>query len=924
MACRTQAQLHHRPYHPYSVLWVPTPAPASEDAAEPNAVPLTKEDQDQGVLTIWPTHLITHRTTKRVSTNKPIVPIHVPSSEDHLGLMTAASSLFDIVSAYKEPAPDNTPPSDRSIEESAAIPDPQEAHTPISQPSPVHDQGSDAEDDLENLFASDTPPRTPEPFEPTEAFEMFGEPSSRRISNGNNAHLIDYGDVVMSSPPAREERRTSLRSVMGESDVVDEPEAAFVTEDDFNFFDSPPDNVEQEPPAPEASNKEPEGPSAPTAEPAQDDNLGEEPNQAEQTPVEPVVPPEVEPEDEKDNAQPERQFDSASPKQVRIEQTTFNDQVALPHSLPTPASTASIPESRSSDNRGLVPSAFEPLELSHPGTTFTYSLPSPAPTPQNLNADLIERLSSPKATKKAYEYAAAWFLDSPPSETDDDEYTGPPTPISEIDDYDESTATPIPLAPVKAGSGVLEYDGMPCVSTEWFGMIDELGRAHTLSRPWVKTWTSHTPDTRPAVSERKASKKRKRSSDTGKPAGELDLAAFATQVICNRELRLQLIKRNASLHHDVDPEIADLGTMGTSLVDFAPPSDADDSLGVVDQELSADGNFKQCDIHLGFRGNVMRMSIASLRYWRELDLQPLGGDKDVKAIALVEGQEHLLAAKQVCTRFGDTYKVSGSRITLCLDAHFHRRSALVGTSSTLLLGMVVCRAHQARKVSLCLLFKPADLTRLDPLGPAMQWIAEQEGNAAILLICSSLTTSSLRTYLDPSLVSGIFPTQVIHFVPLSTLVQRDVHDVARALYDRFPRQLRRVDHVHEGEAPWYQYPSFTLSPDDPPKPNLTLQWPIKSFDVFGSWRWIHLAYGWSQDRQSLIVMVSDGEGEDWVVKVVPLSHDPKPQAKIKAVWDITSAFATSAATEHRISICHMGIMAPKEIEGKSNYVSRSH
>jgi hypothetical protein len=208
------------------------------------------------------------------------------------------------------------------------------------------------------------------------------------------------------------------------------------------------------------------------------------------------------------------------------------------------------------------------------------------------------------------------------------------------------------------------------------------------------------------------------------------------------------------------------------------------------------------------------------------------------------------------------------------------------------------------------------LTPLDHLAQGLQWIKKQERNAAILVISSTVTSSGLEAYLNSGVTSDLSPTQVVHFVPLSILAQRDVHDMARALYDRFPRQLRRVDHINDGEAPWYQYPSFTLSPDDPPKPHLTLQWPLRSFDVFGSWRWIHTAYGWSRDGQSLIVMISDGEGENWGVKVMPIPQDAKGQVKVKAIWDLANTFASTAAIEYRISICHLGIMAPDEIEGK--------
>lgn len=710
MACRTQAQLDHRFYHPYSVLWVPTPgATSTGEASSPGATSTTEAiKDDQGVLTIWPTHLITDSRKRRVPATNSNLPTPLNPLEDHLGLMAAASSLFDIASAYKEPEADNTPSSDRSIEEEeeeATIPDPQEANTPNSQSSPAQAPGSDAEDDLENLFASDTPPRTPELFESEKAFEMFGEQSSRRISNGNNANLIDYGDVVMSSPPAEEERRPSVLQIMGGSEVPEEADAAFVTEDDFNFFDSPPDEVVPEiVAAPVEHIKEADDQPVTTVEAAENVDAPEKSSPAEPTSVQVVSPLDV-----TEVANETDRLDPTSPKEVQpaVEQATLGDQVipAPPRSFPTPASSTSISEHRIPSNRSLVPSAFEPLDLPNPGTTFAYSLPSPAPTPQNLNADLIERLSSPRTTKKVYEYAAAWLLDSPPSEADEDEYTGPPTPISEIDDYDESTATPMPVVPAKVGSGVLEYDGMPCVTTEWFGMIDDLARTQALSRSWVKTWTIRNTDAGPVSTEKNTSKKRKRTSDDDKPGGQLDLTALARQVICNRELRHQLIKRSASILHDTDPQSTDLGTIGTSLVDFAPPSTDEDSLEAVDEESSVGGTFTQCDIHLGFRGNVMRMSIASLRYWRELDLQPLGGEKDVKVIALVEDLNDVDIAKQICARLGDTYKVNSSigsfSFLRVLFADRRRCSDLVGTSWTLLSVMVVYRAHQERNVSIC-------------------------------------------------------------------------------------------------------------------------------------------------------------------------------------------------------------------------------
>lgn len=206
---------------------------------------------------------------------------------------------------------------------------------------------------------------------------------------------------------------------------------------------------------------------------------------------------------------------------------------------------------------------------------------------------------------------------------------------------------------------------------------------------------------------------------------------------------------------------------------------------------------------------------------------------------------------------------------------------------------------------------------------ALDWFAKQDSNAAVIVVCSSVTSKSLATYLDPATLSKLSPTQIIHFLPLSTLMQRDFYDVARVIYDRFPRQPHRTHHVTEGEAPWYQYPSFTLSPEDPPKPKLTLQWPIKSFDVFGSWRWVHAAYAYSPDSQSIIVIVSDAEGENWQVKVIPTKPDATRSAKIGLVWEFASAFASSAAVEWRLSVCHLGLMRTDELEGEAHFIAPS-
>jgi hypothetical protein len=65
------------------------------------------------------------------------------------------------------------------------------------------------------------------------------------------------------------------------------------------------------------------------------------------------------------------------------------------------------------------------------------------------------------------------------------------------------------------------------------------------------------------------------------------------------------------------------------------------------------------NIHAGFAGYVTRLSIASLSYWRQLGLVPVGGKKDVSAVMICDaGEDSKRAAERLMTKLGATYEVS--------------------------------------------------------------------------------------------------------------------------------------------------------------------------------------------------------------------------------------------------------------------------
>ena len=58
----------------------------------------------------------------------------------------------------------------------------------------------------------------------------------------------------------------------------------------------------------------------------------------------------------------------------------------------------------------------------------------------------------------------------------------------------------------------------------------------------------------------------------------------------------------------------------------------------------------------------MQLSIAGLRYWRQLGLQPVGGRKNLEAFVICEVDEgSVRAARTFLTQMAEVYEVSPSK-----------------------------------------------------------------------------------------------------------------------------------------------------------------------------------------------------------------------------------------------------------------------
>ena len=158
--------------------------------------------------------------------------------------------------------------------------------------------------------------------------------------------------------------------------------------------------------------------------------------------------------------------------------------------------------------------------------------------------------------------------------------------------------------------------------------------------------------------------------------------------------------------------------------------------------------------------------------------------------------------------------------------------------------------------------------------------------------------------------------EAIHVLPLS-LEARDLSDAAYEVYNSISRQAHPV-HPTDAPAPCYNYPAFTMARTDRPKPQLSMDCSIPlSYDVLGSYRWIHAAYDVDEKTGLTTIFVADQEGDDWVIKVdTDTASGQSWIARAHSIWDTVSAFADTAATSWRLTVCSLGLMVPDELQGE--------
>jgi len=687
----------------WDVYWVSPSLDSETSSASAEAL-----QGKQGVMTIWPSHLVSsHATTitpvSKPSVQPPVRPLPALDFPEPDSLMSLASGLYDFMAAYEPPAEEHmeiTPDTDGpEYPESSPV-----SHNPpddlFSPASPARSHKSDGSD-LDDLFSahSPTPPPQVEQVATTIEHDRPLEPQEEENDMG-----MDIDEVLFDPSPAQMDAMRDMdfgdggnEGRGGGRDMGSERgEGAFVTEDDFAFFDSPSDEVGQ----PQLASIPMEA-SAPLQETLAGQNTDEDPP----TTIEiehvqdgthvskgtsaPTLPSPVveatggqgESVDEQAITSPKSPQQSptvlAGPTSVSEKRpsTSPADMTQPAHmpNLPSPSSpVAQKPNEQSSATRKvvafdlppspspeperyleLVPSPYGPLEIDPSLQSFTYSLPTPAASPESglpLRTDLIKRIQDlSKNPEEKLDYASHWDIESDVSEAEEEEdNTGaPPTPVSITDEDTQSSTLPTPKVDARGESSELTWEGITLVGCEWVELRWNKREIDRLGRSWKDGWDKNRlgqapPTPEPDVVDIKME--------------EVDEDSLLKELVSSRHLRGMLLDADQG-NVGARNAVCNTGMMNTSLSDseYHKVATLQGRLLISEPALP----LIPCQIHVGLHGNVCQMGMSALRYWRQLGLQPVGGKKDVTALLVCDMDEGSInAAKRFLQSMTATYEVS--------------------------------------------------------------------------------------------------------------------------------------------------------------------------------------------------------------------------------------------------------------------------
>ena len=158
---------------------------------------------------------------------------------------------------------------------------------------------------------------------------------------------------------------------------------------------------------------------------------------------------------------------------------------------------------------------------------------------------------------------------------------------------------------------------------------------------------------------------------------------------------------------------------------------------------------------------------------------------------------------------------------------------------------------------------------------------------------------------------------MFHILPHHLPASDDLLALAFELYDRILKPIHPISIRGlplECPSSTAQAPHFTIVDEEQRKPELTLAWPLKSYDVLNRWKMVHCAYAYDDETGVMAGMVVDSEGSLWDVKT--WMGLPKPRDRVQAVWEYFLDVAGEVAVEHRLVISCLSIMSISEWTSK--------
>lgn len=895
---RTEARIAaqaagHRPQPDWAVYFVPLeqrPAPAVLERMTPLPV-ATRWRGVHGVLTVWPTHL-----TRPLAPERRVTPTRPPQPGPGLGspsdLLGFAVGAFDVLTNYIEPPSDDSPEDDEN-----ELPGDEVADDTSSKREEEGEGASEADD----LFSSHSD--SPVPPSMADVDMADGEQESQVPDDATNVgdDAMDedakelFSASVFSTPrpaPAADEQEDDdlfgsdtggdaaglmvppkEPSTRGPSRGVSETGEVDITEDDFNFFDSPAVETVQLEPVAEAKGEEVDNAPTPKAEPGPEVPEAKEPENKPEPPTELSVtfaevvqesePPKI---DEPDVIEVD-----IAPEPERVED-------------PRPAKRARV-------SVDMVPPEFAPLTLGkRRRARFAYGLPSPSSPVDNLRIELVERLRASQKPEK-YNYSSGWDLDSDESDTEDDSAftTGaPPTPTSDTmgDDGTPAPRQSSDALPAPVGDDEVEFDGTVCVGSEWTSLKDNMSAAETLARAWNPVWVDIGLDI-PSIYP--PSPRSPRTQLDGDFLGTLNIEALANAVVRNRFFR-SVFDADTATHAPVRLP-GPLVKSGVSLSELAEAKSSPDA-----ESKFPSYALPNAFVNVGYGSSIMRIGAAALRYWRELGLSPSGGNKAIKAFVVCEvGDDATAVAKDFLRDISETYEAYN------LGTHAAGEDELATDGIVAIAPSAIADATGG--FGLTCSANPTVKIRARATSPTVIYVISYN---------QSLSVSALAP-----LLGSASNTSWMYVVPAWSISVANLPGMAFEVYDLVPREIRRVTpHGKVLDAPtaWMPYHAFTLSPDPAPKPQLSMAWPQRSFDVLNRWRLVHGAYTFIPSLDILLVAVVDTNGDACTLRALRLDGKGSARERVAAAWDVFAQFAAMAATEWRLVICSYGIMPKDELD----------